>query len=169
MSNSLWCHAACQAPCPSLSPRVLSNPYPLSWWCNLTISFSITLFSFCPQSFPASGAFLMSHLFASGGQSIGVSASASVLPMRIQGWFCAGWYMDKLKKHQQSGLYTTSGDEWLCLGLWWWKLLLKVSCVFTKSFLKFSHLWLGHCIENHQMWLSEKKGREGCKYILRQE
>ena len=56
----------------------------------LTISFSVTLFSFCLQSFPTSGSFLMSWLFASGGQSVGVSASASVLPMNIQGWFSMG-------------------------------------------------------------------------------
>ena len=74
--------------CPVLSPRVCSNSCPLSWWCYLTASFSVTLFSSCPQSFPASGSFPMSWLFASGGQSIG--ASASVLPMNIQGWFPLG-------------------------------------------------------------------------------
>ena len=74
--------------CPVLSPRVCSNSCPLSWWCYLTTSFSVTLFSSCPQSFPASGSFPMSWLFASGGQSIG--ASASVLPMNIQGWFPLG-------------------------------------------------------------------------------
>ena len=75
-------------PCPSLSPRVCSNLCPLSPWCHPTISFFVTLFSSCPQSFPASGSFPMSQLFASGGQSIG--ASASVLPMNIQGWFPLG-------------------------------------------------------------------------------
>ena len=74
--------------CPVLSPRVCSNSYPLSWWCYLTISFSFTLFSSCPQSFSASGSFPMSWLFASGGQSIGTSAS--VLAMNIQGWFPLG-------------------------------------------------------------------------------
>ena len=76
-------------PCPSLSPRVCSNSCLLSWWCHPTISSSITAFS-CPQCFPASGSFPVSRLFASGGQSIRASASASVLPMNIQGWFPLG-------------------------------------------------------------------------------
>ena len=73
-------------PCPSLSPRVYSNGGPPSQWCHPTISFSVTPFSSCPQSFPVSGSFPKSQLFASGGQNIGDSASASVLPMNIQGW-----------------------------------------------------------------------------------
>ena len=76
-------------PCPSSSPGVCSNSCPLSRWCHPTISSSVVLFSFCPQSFPASGSFPMSWLFASGSQSIGVSAS--VLPRNIQGWFPLGW------------------------------------------------------------------------------
>ena len=90
MSDSLWPHGLQhdRLPCPSLSPGVCSNSCPLSWWCYLTISSSATLFSFCLQSFPASGSFTMSQLFTSGGQSIG--ASASVLPMNIQNWFPLG-------------------------------------------------------------------------------
>ena len=86
MSNSLQLHGIQQArlPCPSPSPRVHSDSCPLSWWCHPTISSSVVPFSFCPQSFPASGSFPMSRLFTSGGQSIG--ASASVLPVNIQGW-----------------------------------------------------------------------------------
>ena len=72
-------------PWPSLSPGVCSDSCPLSWWCYLTISSFAALFSFCLQSFPASGSFSMSQLFASGCQSIGTSAS--VLPRNIQGWF----------------------------------------------------------------------------------
>ena len=72
-------------PCPSLSPWVCSNSCPLSQWCHPTISSSVTPFS-CLQSFPASGSFKMSWLFASGGKSIGTSALASILPMNIQGW-----------------------------------------------------------------------------------
>ena len=68
-------------PCPSPTPRAYSNSGPLSWWCHATISSSIIPFSSCPQSFPASGSFPMNQLFTWGGQSIGVSASASVLPM----------------------------------------------------------------------------------------
>ena len=73
-------------PWSSLSPGVCSNSLQLSWWCYLTISISATLF-FCLQSFPSSGSFPMSWLFTSGGQSTGASASASILPMSIQGWF----------------------------------------------------------------------------------
>ena len=73
--------------CPSLSPRTCSNLRPLSRWCHPTISSSIIPFSSCLQSLPASGSFPVSVLFTSGGQSIGVSALASVLPINIQGWF----------------------------------------------------------------------------------
>ena len=75
--------ATCQAPCPSLSPGAYSNSCPSCWWCHPTISCSVVPFSSCLQSFPASGSFLMSQLFTSGGQSTGASASASVLPMNI--------------------------------------------------------------------------------------
>ena len=78
-------------PCPLPTPGVYSNSCPLSWWCHPTISTSVIPFSSCLQSFPASESFQMSQFFASGGQSIGVSASASVLPMNIQGWFPLGW------------------------------------------------------------------------------
>ena len=78
-------------PCPSPSPRVYSDSCPLSRWCHPSISFSVILFSSCPQSFPASGSFQMSWLFMSDGQSIAASASASVLPMNIQGWFLLEW------------------------------------------------------------------------------
>ena len=93
MFDSLWPHGLQHArlPCPSPTPIVYSNSCPLSWWCHPTISSSVVSFSSCPQSFPASGSLQMSQLFASGGQSIGVSASASVLPTNIQGWFSLGW------------------------------------------------------------------------------
>ena len=83
--------AACQDSegCPSPSPRVYSNSCPLSQWCHPTISSSDTPFSFCPQSFPVSGSFPVNQLFISGDQSI--RASASVLPMNIQGWLPLGW------------------------------------------------------------------------------
>ena len=77
-------------PCPLLSPRVCSNSYPLSQWCSLTISSCDTLFSFCLPSFPALRSFPMSFLFTSNGQSIGTSALASVLPVKIQGWLPLG-------------------------------------------------------------------------------
>ena len=90
MSNSLWPHESQHArpPCPSPAPRVHSDSCPSHWWCHPTISSSVIPFS-CLQSFPAS--FQMSQFFASGGQSIGVSASASVLSMNIQDWFPLGW------------------------------------------------------------------------------
>ena len=92
MSNSLQPHGLYYTwlPYPSLSPGVCWNSCLLSRWCHLTISSSVICFSSCLQSFTASGSFPMSQLFASGGQSIGASASASVLPMNIQGWFLLG-------------------------------------------------------------------------------
>ena len=77
-------------PCPSSTPGVYPNSCPLCQWCHPTTSSSVIPFSFCPQSFPASGSFQMSQLFTSGGQSIGISASASVPPMSIQDWFPLG-------------------------------------------------------------------------------
>ena len=93
VSDSLRPHGPQQTrpPCPSPTPRVHPNSCPLSWWCHLAISSSLIPFSSCPQSFPASGSFQMSQLFASGGQSIRVSASTSVLPMNIQDWSPLGW------------------------------------------------------------------------------
>ena len=92
MSDSLWPHILQHAtlPCPSPTPRVHSNSWPSSWWCHPTISSSVIPFSSHLQSFPASGSFQMSQLLTSGGQSIRVSASASVLPMNIQDWFPLG-------------------------------------------------------------------------------
>ena len=92
MSDSFWPHGLQHASllCPPLSPGVCSNSCLLSWWCYLTISFFAILFSFCLLSLPASGFFPMSQLFASGGQSTGVLASASVLAMKIQDWFPLG-------------------------------------------------------------------------------
>ena len=86
MSDSLWPHGLqhIRLPCPSLSPRVCSDSCTLSQWCYLTISFSATLFSCCQQSFPLSGSFPMSRLFESAGQSIGASASTSVLTTSVQ-------------------------------------------------------------------------------------
>ena len=92
VSDSLLPHGLqhTRPPCPSPTPRVYSNSCPLSCWCHPTISFSTGPFSTCLQSFPASGSFPMSQFFATGGQSIGVSASTSVLPMNIQDWFPLG-------------------------------------------------------------------------------
>ena len=107
VSDSLWFHRLRHAriPCLSLSPGVYSNSCPSRWWCHPTISSSVFLFTSCLQSFPASGSFPMSSFFASGGQSIGVSASTSVLPMNIQDWFPLGltvWISLQCKDSQES-------------------------------------------------------------------
>ena len=88
VSNSLQPHESQHArpPCPSQTPGVYSNSCPSSQWCHPAVSSSVTPFSSCPQSLPASGSFPMSQLFSWSGQSIGVSASASVLPMNTQDW-----------------------------------------------------------------------------------
>ena len=93
MSDSLQTHELqhTRPHCPSPTPGAYPNSGPLSWWCHPTISSSTVPFSSCPQSFPAPGYFQMSQLFASGGQSSGVSASTSVLPMNTQDWSPLGW------------------------------------------------------------------------------
>ena len=93
VSNSLQPHESQHArpPCPSQTPGVYSNICPSSRWCHPAISSSVVPFYSCPQSLPASGSFPMSQLFAWGAQSIGVSASASVLPMNTQDWSPLGW------------------------------------------------------------------------------
>ena len=93
VSDSLWHHGLqhTRLPCPSPTPRSYSNSCPLNQWCHPTISSSVIPFSSHLQYFPASGSFQTSQFFTSGGQSIGISASASVLPMNIQDWFPWGW------------------------------------------------------------------------------
>ena len=137
MSNSLWPHELQHArlPCPSPTPRVCSNSRPSSRWCHPAISSSVVSFSSCPQSLPASESFPVSHLFAWGGQSIGVSASASVLPMNIQDWFPLGWtgWLSlqsrvfsniTVQKHQFFSAQLSSQSNshfllyWLCQSLW---------------------------------------------------
>ena len=126
MSNSLQPHGQQHArpPCPSPTPRVYPNSCPLSQWCHQTTSSSVVRFFSCLQSFPASGSLQMSQLFTSDGQSIGVSASASVLPMNTQDWFhlvWTGWTFLQSKelsrvfsnttvqKHQLFGAHMTTG------------------------------------------------------------
>ena len=93
VSGSLWPHGLqhTRLPCPSPTPRTYSNSCPSSQWCHPTISSSVIPFSSHLQSFPVSGSFSMSQFLTSGGQSIGVSASASVLPMNIKDWYPLGW------------------------------------------------------------------------------
>ena len=109
-------------PCLSPTPRVYSNSCPLNEWCHPTISSSVFPFSSCLQSFPGSGSFPVSQFFASGGQSIGVSASTSVLPMNIQGWFPLGW---------------TGWISFLSKGL---------SRVFNTTVVKFRYNWNAGCL-----------------------
>ena len=104
VSDSLQPHELQHArlPCPSPTPRACSKSCPLSQWCHPTISFYVVPFSSSPPSFPASGSFPMSQFFTSGGQSIGVSASASVLPMNTQDWSPLG--LTGLISFQSKGL-----------------------------------------------------------------
>ena len=92
MSDSLWSHGLqyTRLPCPSTTPGAYLNSCPLSQWCHPTISSSVVPFSSCLQAFPASGSFPVSQFFTSGGQSLGVSASTSVLPVNIQDWLSLG-------------------------------------------------------------------------------
>ena len=94
VSDSLRPHGlqGTRLPCPPPSPGACSNSCPSSQWCHPTISCSVVPFSSCLQSFPASGSFPIGQFFASGGQSTGISASASVLPMNIQDWFPLWWF-----------------------------------------------------------------------------
>ena len=110
VSNSLRPHGLQHAriPCPSLSPGTCSNSYPLIRWCHLTILSSVISFSSYLLSFPASGSFPGSLFFASGGQSIGASTSASVLPMNIQDWFSLG--LTGLISLQSKGLARVSSN-----------------------------------------------------------
>ena len=110
VSDSLWPHGLhyVRLPCPSPTPRACSNSHPLSWWCHPTTSSSVVPFSSCPQSFPASGSFLKSHFFTSGGHSIEASALASGLPMNIQDRFPLG--LTGLISFQYKGLSRVSSN-----------------------------------------------------------
>ena len=134
---TLWRHKVQYArlPHPSLSPWVCSNSCSLSRWCHPTISSSVTPFSSCLRFFPASGSFPMSHVFASGGQSIGASASASVLPMNIQGWFPLG--LTDLISLLSKGLSNLPQHHSLKLSILsnWWKQAER-----KASFM----VWLSH-------------------------
>ena len=139
MSNSLRPHGLqhTRPPCPSPTHRAYSNSCPLSRWCHPIISSSVIPFSSCLQStFPASGSFLMSLLFSSGGQRIGASASASILPMNIQDWFPLGW------------------TGWISLQS---KGLLRVFSNTTVQRHQFFHAQLSLCSNSHvHTWLLEK-------------
>ena len=110
-SDSLWPHESQYArpPCPSATSGVYSNSCPSSWWCHPAISSSVVSFSSCPQSLPAPESFPMSQLFTWGGQTIGVSASASILPMNTQCWSPLQW--TGLVSLQSKGLSTVFSNN----------------------------------------------------------
>ena len=114
-SDSWWSHGLQhnRLPCPAPVLRVYANSCPLNWWCHPSSSSSAIPFSSCFQSFPTSGSFPMSQIFASGGQSIGVSVSTSVLPMNIQDWFPLGLTGLTLKAY----ISTTNWDPYHILVL----------------------------------------------------
>ena len=119
VSNSLRLHGLQHAmpPCPSPTPGVNSNSYPLVWWCHLTISFPVVPFSSHLQSFPASGSFPLSPFFASGGQRIGVSTSASVLPMRsfqMSQIFISGG--QRIEVSTLASIFSMNIQDWFPLG-----------------------------------------------------
>ena len=120
ISNFLRLHGLqhTRLPCQSPNPRAYSNSCPLSRWCRLIISSSVTPFLFCLQSFPASGSFPMSQFFTSDGQSIDVSASTSVLPMNTQGWSPLGWtgWISLQSKGLSRVFSNTTVQKHQCLG-----------------------------------------------------
>ena len=143
MSNSLWLHGLQHArlPCPSPIPRIYSNSCPLSQWCHPPISSSVIPFSSNLQSFPASESFQMSQFFTSGGQSIGVSASTSVLSMNIQDWFPLGWtsWISLQSKGHSRVFYNTMVQKHQFFSV---QLSLR-----SKSHI---HIWL---LEKPKLWL----------------
>ena len=189
MSNSLRPHElqCTRLPCPSPSPGVCSNSCPLSRWYHPTISFSVIPFSSCLQCFPVSGSFPMSWLFTSSGQSIEASASASVLPMNIQGWFPLGWtglisvvsegflsllQLNNLKasilqcsaffKLHLSHLHVTTGET-IALTIWIFvgkviSLLLNMLPRFVIAFLPRSKCLLISWLQSTSLVIFESKG-----------
>ena len=163
MSNFLWPHGLqhARSPCSLPTPRVYSNSCPSSWWCHPAISSSVVPFSSYPQSFPASGSFPMSQLFAWGGQSIGVSILASVLPMNTQGWSPLGWTgwislqskrlsrvfsNTTVQKHQffssqpfHSSSLTSVHDCWKTHSLTIWTFVGKVMCLLFNTLSRFMY------------------------------
>ena len=131
-------------PCPSPSPRVCSNSCPLSQWCDPTISSSVTPFSSCLQSFPASGSFPMIWLFTSGGQSVRTCALTSVLPMNMQGWFPLGltgnWVKSTCWYWNASRQETGTSPGIIC----WWKPLWETCYAMKRPMLASTILVSSH-------------------------
>ena len=133
-------------PCPSPTPRAYSNSCPLGRWCHPTISSSVFPFSSSLQSFPASGSFQVNQFFASGGQSIGVSASESVLPMNIQNWFPLGWtsWISLLSKgfSRVFSNTTVQKHQFFSAQLSLCEKIMAVSFLHQKILIKFSNLFI---------------------------
>ena len=163
MSDFLQAHGLqhSRLPCPSPTPWARSNSCPLSQWCQPTISSSVVPFSSCLQSFPAWGSFLMSQFFTSGGQSIGASVSASVLPVNIQHWFPAERMETIVTENWPNGItwITASLTQWnyepCCVGppkmdRSWWRVLTKHGALEKGlenhfSVLALRTLWTVYC------------------------
>ena len=150
VSDSLWPHESQHArpPCPSPTPGVHSNSCPLSRWCHPAISSSVVSFSSCPQSLPASESFPMSQLLAWSGQSIGVSASTSVLPMNTQDWsplVWTGWISLQSKGLSRVFSNTTvhlSKNPVKEITVYLWLVLVTVYLWFVSFFALFTNLKL---------------------------
>ena len=143
MSDSLRPHEPWHArpPCPSPTPRVQPNSCPLSWWCHPTISSSGIPFSSRPQSFTASGSFQMSQLFISSGQSIGVSASASVLPMNTQDWSPLRW--TGFISLQSKGLLRVFSNTTVQKH----QFFDHLSLLYSPTFTSIHDYWKNHCFD----------------------
>ena len=141
VSESLWPHGPqhTRLPCPPPYPGVCSNSCPLSQWCHPTISSSFVPFSSCLQSLPASGSFPVSQLFASGNQSIGASASASVLPMNIQGWFPLG--LTGLISLQSKGLSRVFSNTTV------WSISSALSPLYGPTLTSLLDCWKNHSFD----------------------
>ena len=146
MSNSSRPHGLQHArlPCPSPSPGAYSNSHPLHRWCHPTISSSVIPFSSCLKSFPASGSFLMSRFFASGGQSTGVSTSGLVLPMNIQNWFplgLTGWISLKYNSQESNSQESSSTPQFKSINS------LVLSFLFSPPLTSIHDYWKNHSFD----------------------
>ena len=137
--------AAFQAFLSITNSQAYSNSRPLSWWCHPTVSFSVVPFSSLLQSFPASGSFPVSQFFTSGGQSIGVPASASVLPMNIQDWFplrCTGWI--SLQSKGLSRVFSTPQFKSINSSRFWIKVISYSISPSLTYFTLYDNLYVIH-------------------------
>ena len=134
-------------PCTSPAPGVYSNSSPWSRWCHQAISSSVVPFSSCPQSLPESGSFPMSQLFASGGQSTGVSVSASVLPMNTQDWSALGW--TGWISLQSKGLSKSSTPQFRSI------IILVLSSLHSPTLTSIHDHWKNHSLDQMDLcWQS---------------